>query len=117
MLLLLVSVYNYEEMTADEFIKIWTVLKQQVESLQVPWLDAMASRDRDPFRVLISCILSLRTQDKVTGEASERLFRLAPTPDKLAELQAKTIEKAIYPVGSCCNIYTSCSRVGVTVSR
>ncbi|MBS1234526.1 MAG: hypothetical protein H6R43_242, partial [Nitrospirae bacterium] len=60
-------------MTTKEFIKIWPDLRQQVKRLELPWLDVMASRDRDPFRVLISCILSLRTQDKVTGEASERL--------------------------------------------
>ena len=91
--------YNYAAMTVEEFIKIWPVLKRQVKSLELPWLDAMASRDKNPFRVLISCILSLRTQDKVTGEASERLFHLAPTPEKLAALPIKTIEKAIYPVG------------------
>ena len=86
-------------MTTKEFIKIWPDLRQQVKRLELPWLDVMASRDRDPFRVLISCILSLRTQDKVTGEASERLFHLASTPEKLAVLSLKTIEKAIYPVG------------------
>jgi endonuclease-3 len=86
-------------MTTKEFIKIWPDLRQQVKSLELPWLDAMASRDRDPFRVLISCILSLRTQDKVTGEASVRLFGISPTPEKLAALPIKTIEKVIYPVG------------------
>ncbi len=49
--------------------------------------------------VLVSCILSLRTKDKVTGEASERLFRLARTPGAMSRLPAKKIEKAIYPVG------------------
>ncbi len=65
----------------------------------MPWLETMASRKRDPFRILISCILSLRTQDKTTGEASERLFSLASTPKKMAALSAREIEKAIYPVG------------------
>jgi endonuclease-3 len=59
----------------------------------------MSSRERDPFKVLISCILSLRTQDKVTGEASERLFHLAQTPEAMAKLSVSRIEKAIYPVG------------------
>jgi endonuclease-3 len=74
-------------------------LKKQVKSLHVPWLDEVASEDRDPFKVLISCILSLRTQDKVTGEASLRLFKLAQTPEALSKLSVEKIEKAIYPVG------------------
>ena len=67
--------------------------------MHVPWLDHMASADRDPFKVLISCILSLRTKDEVTGAASRRLFGLAGTPETLAKLPVKKIEKAIYPVG------------------
>jgi len=51
----------------------------------------------DPFRVLISCILSLRTRDEVTGVASERLFALADSPQKLVALKEDVIEKAIYP--------------------
>lgn len=86
-------------MTVKDFTRAWPILKRQVKSLHVPWLDQMASSDRDPFKVLISCILSLRTQDKVTGEASERIFRLAPTAGALSKLPVETIEKAIYPVG------------------
>jgi endonuclease III len=51
-----------------------------------------------PFTVLISCILSLRTQDKTTDAASERLFRLAKTPQRMMKLSVVTIRKAIYPV-------------------
>ncbi len=59
----------------------------------------MASSDRDPFRVLISCILSLRTKDEVTGAASARLFSLASTPGGLSGLAVGKIERAIYPAG------------------
>jgi endonuclease-3 len=52
-----------------------------------------------PFTVLISCVLSLRTQDKTTDEAAQRLFQLAQTPSAMIELSTATIEKAIYPVG------------------
>lgn len=86
-------------MTSKEFIKAWPILKRQVKTLHVPWLENMASSKREPFKILISCILSLRTQDKVTGEASERLFQLASTPEKLSELTVEKIEKTIYPVG------------------
>lgn len=56
----------------------------------------------DPFFVLISCLLSLRTKDKVTEAASRRLFALMKSPvspGTLLELPLKRIEKAIYPVG------------------
>jgi len=52
-----------------------------------------------PFTVLISCVLSLRTQDKTTDAASERLFRLAKTPQAMHRLPLRSIRKAIYPVG------------------
>ena len=54
---------------------------------------------RDPFLVLISCILSLRTRDAVSLAASQRLFAHAKTPQKIISLSSKTIEELIYPTG------------------
>ena len=54
---------------------------------------------RDPFRILIGCLLSLRTKDETTGPASARLFALADTPTGILALPARTIERAIFPVG------------------
>lgn len=54
---------------------------------------------RDPFLVLTSCILSLRTKDTVSLPASIRLFKLAKTPEQLLAADAIQLEKAIYPVG------------------
>lgn len=79
--------------------RTWPLLKKQVRSLQVPWLEDMASAERDPFKILISCILSLRTQDRTTRLASERLFKLAAAPEGMSKLSPRQIEKAIYPVG------------------
>lgn len=76
-----------------------SLIRKQVRTLNVPWLDEMARMDRDPFKVLVSCILSLRTQDKTTGEASRRLFAMASTPSELASASVNDISKAIYPVG------------------
>src|SRR4030067_2775447 len=81
--------------------KLWPLLKEQVRSLELPWLENMANKSfrRDPFKVFISCLLSLRTQDKTTGIASEKLFSLAPDVKTMSKLPVKTIEKTIYPVG------------------
>ena len=59
----------------------------------------MAETYGSPFRVLISCILSLRTQDATTAQASHRLFALADSPQTMVKLPVKTIEKTIFPVG------------------
>ncbi|MBI3032248.1 endonuclease III [Candidatus Woesearchaeota archaeon] len=53
----------------------------------------------NPFKVLISTILSLRTKDSVTLQASLCLFKAADTPQKMLGLSSKEIEKLIYPVG------------------
>ncbi len=57
------------------------------------------SEEKDPYLVLISCLLSLRTKDKTTIEASRRLFALAKTPIEVLKLKPKQIEQIIYPVG------------------
>ena len=54
---------------------------------------------RDPFKILIGCLLSLRTKDETTGPAAARLFALAGTPEAMLQLSAEQIAKAIYPVG------------------
>ncbi len=100
-------------MTLIEFIKAWPILKKQVKGLRVPYLETFASRRQDPFQILISCILSLRTQDKTTEAASERLFKLAATPEDMSRLSPKTIEKTIYPVG----FYRVKARQIVNISR
>jgi endonuclease-3 len=59
----------------------------------------VAAAAPDPFRILIACLLSLRTQDTTTGPAAERLFALADTPATLLRLSPRRIERAIFPVG------------------
>jgi len=54
---------------------------------------------KDPFKVLVSTVLSARTKDETTEAASKRLFELASTPRAMAQLQVRSIAKAIYPVG------------------
>ncbi len=54
---------------------------------------------RDPFAILVSCVISLRTRDQVTAAASARLFELARTPEELAALSEARIAQAIYPAG------------------
>ncbi len=76
------------------------IIKREIRRWKEPVVGVVARQfDRDPFLILISCLLSLRTKDKTTSEASERLFSLAHTPDTILNLPLKKIEQAIYPVG------------------
>lgn len=54
---------------------------------------------KDPFLVLICCILSLRTNDKTTYPCSMRMLALGKTPNDFAKIDIETLAKAIYPVG------------------
>jgi endonuclease-3 len=75
------------------------ILRREVPKWNTPIVTLMAETYESPFRVLISCILSLRTQDSTTAKASQRLFAAADTPQAMLRLPAKRIEELIYPVG------------------
>src|SRR5207253_643628 len=62
-------------------------------------LAEIAGATRDPFRVLIACVLSLRTQDRTTGPAAARLFAVADTPAAMQRVPPGRIARLIYPVG------------------
>ncbi len=79
--------------------KIVQGLRKATKNLEDPSVTLVGKKWKDPFRVLISCVLSLRTKDKTTLPASERLFSLAVEPRKMVKLSTKVIERAIYPVG------------------
>ncbi len=76
------------------------ILRKEVRQWQDPVVGVVAKESgRDPFRILISCLLSLRTKDRTTTEASERLFTLAADPASMLKLPGRRIERTIYPVG------------------
>ncbi len=87
-------------MRDSDITAVMRVLKREVKRLKVPYVtEVAATSERSPYHVLVSCILSLRTKDDVTRASSEALFRIAPTPEKLAALPVARIEKAIFPAG------------------
>ncbi|OGQ80288.1 MAG: endonuclease III [Deltaproteobacteria bacterium RIFCSPLOWO2_12_FULL_60_19] len=75
------------------------ILRREVPKWQTPIVTLVAENSGSPFQVLISCILSLRTQDTTTAQASRRLFALADKPETMSRLSVRKIEKAIFPVG------------------
>jgi endonuclease-3 len=80
--------------------KVLRILKKEIRKWKVPAVGVIAGRAIDrPFETLVSTILSLRTKDKVTAEASHRILECTPTPQALGSLTAPEIERLIYPVG------------------
>ena len=80
---------------SDRIQKIIRILRKEVRQWAIP---AIGNYVDTPFTVLISCVLSLRTQDKTTNAASERLFAIADTPVAVLNTPVAVIQKAIYPV-------------------
>src|SRR2546428_9520512 len=82
-------------MRSDHIHQVVRILRKEARQWPVP---AIGHYVETPFTVLISCILSLRTQDKTTSAASDRLFAIADTPDKMRVTPVGVIQQAIYPV-------------------
>lgn len=79
--------------------KVVETLRQAVAGMETPVATEIARKRRDPFHVLISTLLSLRTKDQVTREASNKLFARADSPKALLSLTDDEVERLIYPVG------------------
>jgi endonuclease III len=86
-------------MKDEEIHAAITILRDLVREWSRPFISKLARQRADPFRILVSTILSLRTKDPVTAEASNRLLARANTPQAMLELTPKEIEQLIYPVG------------------
>jgi endonuclease-3 len=79
--------------------EIIRLLEKELKKRELPIVSQLAHERRNPFEILISTLLSLRTKDEVTAAATERLFALASTPEEMLRLSEEEIQKAIYPVG------------------
>jgi endonuclease-3 len=87
-------------MRQDQITAALRIVKREIRQWDEPVVGVVAREsNRDPFRILVSCLLSLRTKDKTTREASTRLFALAHRPATMLTLPLRKIERAIYPVG------------------
>ena len=79
--------------------RVLSTLAKKIDGLELPAVEKISeSQKDDPFQILISALLSARTQDATTLAASTRLFAKANTPEAMARLGVRQIEKLIYPV-------------------
>lgn len=75
------------------------LLQKEYVNWRTPAVTIVAQVDRNPFKVLVSCVISLRTKDEVTALASARLFDAADTPEAMSLLAIDEIAALIYPAG------------------
>jgi len=84
--------------TAD-IPRVNRILKREYEKRHAPIIELIAAQTRDPFKILVSTILSARTKDEMTSAVSRRLFKHVHRPGDFRALSQKQLEKLIFPIG------------------
>jgi endonuclease-3 len=84
--------------TQQNISKVMDLLAAHFDYKERTTLNRMRKKP-EPFKVLIACLLSLRTQDKNTEKASNSLFAVADTPEKIIKIPMKKLEKLIFSSG------------------
>ena len=80
-------------------INVIKIIEKEHINWNVPVVTLVGMQTRNPFKVLVSTIISLRTKDEVTIEASKRIYQILTKPEDIFYINIKDIEKAIYPCG------------------
>jgi endonuclease-3 len=88
-----------DELEDKKIHAVMKILEEEVNLLGLPIVTEMSRGTHNPYRILISTLLSLRTKDETTRKAAKRLLAKAPTAEKLLRLREETIRELIYPVG------------------
>lgn len=86
-------------MTDKDLPAVFKVLRSEFKRFKTPAVTVVSVSTRDPYMVLVSCIISLRTKDEVTAEAGKRLFEEAKSVEAMVKLSEARIAELIYPAG------------------
>ncbi|VVB77719.1 G/T mismatches repair enzyme [uncultured archaeon] len=78
---------------------IMSILEKHFNYTKRTTLNRMRKEKQDPFKILISCLLSLRSRDETTEKISNELFKIADTPEKLLRIPLKRLEGIVYSTG------------------
>lgn len=92
---------KYESISIQQrAIKSIQILRHATKGMALPASNSLIKEfGKNPYLILIHCLLSLRTRDTVSLPAARRLFEHANTPDQMLALPEEKIEKLIYPTG------------------
>jgi len=78
--------------------KVMNILLKRFKVYRKPTVRRTSAK-KSPFKTLITCLLSLRTQDENTAKVSASLFAVTDTPKGIVNLPIKKLEKLIYSSG------------------
>lgn len=79
--------------------KIVSSLKKEFKTHQMPIVDLIHAQTKDPFKILVTTILSARTKDVITAEVVKKLFQRVDDYHDLEEMSLEEIESAIFKIG------------------
>lgn len=79
--------------------KVYEILKEEFYKYRMPVVDLIESQTNDPFKVLVTTIMSARTRDETTSSAARRLFKHVNSIDDFQKFTTEQIQNLIYPVG------------------
>jgi endonuclease III len=86
------------ENNSKNIIESMNTLKKHFNYTDRTTLNQMKGNE-EAFKILISCLLSLRTKDEITEKVSANLFKIANTPQEIINLPTKQLEKIIFSTG------------------
>ena len=92
---------NTTNLSDNYFDSVFSAISSSLATMgaPVPAVSKIAMEDNSPYRILASTIISLRTRDSATWEASINLFKLAPTIDKLYSVDESLVAESIKKCG------------------
>lgn len=85
----------YDNIFDEIFVTFTAELERR--GIALPSVSEIAGEDNDPYRILVSTILSLRTKDKVTIERSKALFEKAKNVYELYAMDSTELAETIKP--------------------
>jgi endonuclease III len=78
---------------------VYRILKKEFAKNRVPVVDLIEAQTNDPFKILVTAMLSARTRDRTTRTAAQRLFEKVAGAGDFDRLKLRDLEKLIFPVG------------------
>lgn len=87
-------------LSLHEIKKILKQIEEKTKNCPPPGADFIIDRwGRDPFLLLVYCILSLRTRDATSVKIGLQLFDVIRTPAQFCEISVEELTKLIHGVG------------------
>jgi len=83
----------------EDIEKVISILEEDYKRNSAPVVTLIAERTKEPFKVLVSALISTRTRDETTIKVVKKLFKRINSPADLVNISSDELEKLLYPVG------------------